>query len=356
MSASATHPNRPNLAAGRAPGVPGFDAVTIWLCVVIAMIFVMVVLGGVTRLTQSGLSMVNWEPIMGVIPPLTHDDWLNAFTAYKHFPEYRDVNYGMTLADFKPIYLMEYTHRMWGRLIGLAFAVPYFWFLARGRVRGRFAWALGGILLLGAAQGVMGWIMVRSGLVHRPSVSQYRLAAHLALAVTIYLLLLWIVMRRTLVREPGAAGLGGHAVVALVFVLVTMTAGAFVAGLDAGLSYNTFPLMDGRWIPDGILMFHPLWRNFFANVATVQFDHRVLAISTVIVVLALALRSTRLSLPRRATWAIYAATIMVLIQATLGISTLLLVVPTPLASAHQAGALVLSAILLWVVYETRRSA
>ena len=171
--------------------MPGYDAVTIWLMVMIVMVFVMVVLGGVTRLTQSGLSIVDWNPIMGAIPPLTAAEWRDAFAAYKHFPEYKDVNYGMTLADFKAIYLMEYVHRLWGRLIGLAFALPYLWFLVRGRVRGRFAWGLAGILALGAAQGLMGWIMVRSGLVDRPSVSQYRLAAHLAIAVTIYLLLLW---------------------------------------------------------------------------------------------------------------------------------------------------------------------
>ncbi len=340
-------------------GVPGYDAVTIWLMVMIVMVFVMVVLGGVTRLTQSGLSIVDWNPIMGAIPPLTAADWHDAFAAYRHFPEYKDVNYGMTLADFKAIYLMEYVHRLWGRLIGLAFALPYLWFLLRGRVRGRFAWELAGILALGAAQGVMGWIMVRSGLVDRPSVSQYRLAAHLAIAVTIYLLLLWVVMTRTLPRQPaGAEALRRPALMALVLALITMAAGAFVAGLDAGLSYNTFPLMDGKLVPDGILMLKPLWRNFFENVATVQFDHRVLAISTVIAVLALVLSSTRLSLPlpARAARAVYAALVMVLVQATLGITTLIFVVPTPLAACHQAGALVLVATLLWVVFETRKPA
>lgn len=356
MSTSTHIPaNTSGTSRGAAP-VPGFDAVTIWLIMVATMVFVMVVLGGVTRLTQSGLSMVNWHPIMGVIPPLSETEWKSAFAAYKHFPEYKDVNYGMTLAEFKNIFWMEYIHRMWGRTIGLVYALPFAWFVLRGTVRGRFAWKLGGILLLGGMQGIMGWIMVKSGLVNMPTVSPYRLTAHLALAVTIYLIVIWIVLRRTLPPRPGAVPLRRPALVAFILVLVTMAAGGFVAGTDAGMTYNTFPLMDGKLVPDGLLALHPVWRNPFENVTMVQFDHRVLAITTVCAVLVLVMASTGVNLYPRARAAVYAAFIMVLVQATLGITTLLLVVPVSLGALHQASALVLCATLLWVVFETRGEA
>jgi cytochrome c oxidase assembly protein subunit 15 len=335
-------------------GANACDAVTVWLIVVIVMVFAMVVIGGVTRLTQSGLSIVNWNPIMGAIPPLSEAAWTDAFNAYKQFPEYQRINYGMTLAEFKAIFLIEYFHRLWGRLIGLAFALPLAWFVVRGRVRGALAWKLGGVLLLGGAQGLMGWLMVQSGLIDNPSVSAYRLTAHLMIAVAIYLILLWLVLGRTL-TPSGATGVRRPALVALTLALITVASGGFVAGLDAGMTYNTFPLMDGQLVPDGLLMLDPVWRNPFENVAMVQFDHRVLAVASVFAVLWLGLRAARRPGQGRARTAALASAAMVLIQGALGITTLLLVVPVSLGAAHQAGAMVLIALLTWTLFESRRS-
>ncbi|MFT5538703.1 MAG: cytochrome c oxidase assembly protein subunit 15 [Alphaproteobacteria bacterium] len=335
---------------------PTTDPVTLWLIGVIIMVVVMVLLGGVTRLTQSGLSMVDWRPIMGVLPPMSDAAWGEAFNAYKRFPEYQRVNYGMTLTEFKAIFLMEYAHRVWGRLIGLVYALPFAWFVICGRVSGRQILTLTGVLLLGAAQGVMGWIMVKSGLIDTPSVSPYRLAAHLTLAVAIYISLLWIVLTRLHpMPTPGARALAIRARVALACALITLVTGAFVAGLDAGMTYNTFPLMDGRWIPDGLLMLEPVWRNLFENVPLVQFNHRWLAIITVIAVLVLGIKATvTLGLPAHARIAAFSAVAAVLAQAVLGITTLILVVPVALGAAHQAGALLLIGLLTWAVHESRR--
>lgn len=336
------------------PAAPanGNDAVTVWLGIVLVMVYAVVILGGVTRLTQSGLSIVDWNPIMGVLPPMDDGAWQDAFNTYKRFPEYQRVNYGMTLAEFKAIYLMEWFHRLWGRLIGLAFALPLAWFALRGRLRGRLAWQLLGLLALGGAQGLMGWIMVKSGLVDNPRVSAHRLAAHLLIAIAIYLSLLWIILDR-IARPSGAVRLRRPALVTLALALITVASGAFVAGLDAGMTYNTFPLMDGKVVPEGILLLEPVWRNPFENVATVQFDHRVLAIALVITIAWLASRAVKAGLQGRALVAVMLALVMALAQATLGITTLILVVPVPLGALHQAGALVLLALLTWIVFESR---
>ena len=334
---------------------PSGGAVTAWLWCMIAMVFAMVVLGGVTRLTQSGLSMVDWRPIMGILPPLSAAAWEDAFAAYRRFPEYRELNYGMTLAEFKAIYLMEYAHRVWGRLIGLAFLLPWLWFVARGKVRGRTALALGGIFLLGAAQGVVGWVMVQSGLVDMPSVSPYRLTVHLVLAVAILGLLFWMVLGRTLVPQPvtDARRLARPALIALGLAALTVISGGFVAGIDAGMTYNTFPLMDGKLVPDGLFMLEPAWRNPFENPAMAQFDHRVLGIATMLAALAPWVRGRGLNLAPRQRLAVNLMALMALVQPGLGITTLLLVVPVPLAAAHQAGALVLLGLILWVLFEAR---
>lgn len=332
-----------------------FDAVSLWLAVIIVMVFAMVILGGVTRLTEAGLSIVNWDPIIGAVPPLSQEAWERAFDAYKQFPEYQRLNRGMELGAFKAIYLMEYAHRLWGRLIGLAFALPLAWFVIAGRVRGRLAWALGGILLLGAAQGAVGWVMVASGLVDEPRVSPYRLALHLALAVAIYLALLWILLGRVL-RPSGARALARPAGAALALGLATILAGAFVAGLDAGLTYNTFPLMDGQLVPPGLWDLTPWWRNLFENVATVQFNHRLAAAATLLATLWLGMTAVKAEPPRRAIAAAHAAMTMALVQVGLGIATLLLVVPVALGALHQAGALILAGLLTWTLFESRAPA
>ncbi len=333
-------------------------SVLVWLSVMIAMIFIMVVLGGVTRLTQSGLSMVDWRPIMGIIPPLTEAQWEQAFAAYKAFPEYQKLNYGMTLSEFQAIFLMEYAHRVWGRLIGLVFILPYLWFLVRGAVRGRFALKLGGVLLLGAGQGVMGWVMVKSGLIDDPSVSAYRLAAHLVLALVLAAILLWMVLARTTEPVPLAEGDRRRVVAplhaALFLAALTVISGAFVAGLDAGQTFNTFPLMDGQWVPDGMLDLTPVWRNPFENVPMVQFDHRVLGILTMLAALFLWARGRGAALRPEARLALNLIGAMALIQPALGITTLLLVVPVSLAAVHQAGAMVLLGLLIWLLHEVKR--
>ncbi len=331
-------------------------AVATWLFLCCALIFLMVVVGGITRLTLSGLSITEWEPVIGVVPPLTHAQWAAEFARYKEIPEYRLIHYGMTLAQFKGIYFWEYTHRLLGRLIGVAFAVPLLWFWLRGRLPPHLAPALLGILGLGFAQGFLGWYMVESGLVHRVEVSQYRLVAHLALALTIYAAILWTALglvftprsfphlTPTLSPRRGGEGdwawlRGAEAMILL--VALTIAAGGFVAGTRAGFVYNTFPLMDGRWVPAGYAQLQPLWRNWFENVTAVQFDHRVLALATAAAVLLLWLAGRRAALPRPARLALHLLLAAAALQAALGISTLLLVVPVPLAAAHQAGAVLL---------------
>ena len=328
--------------------------VAIWLLVCCAMIFLMVVIGGVTRLTESGLSITEWKPVIGAVPPLSEPEWQAEFERYQQIPEYRERNAGMTLAQYKHIFWWEYVHRLWGRLIGLAYLLPLLGFLATGRVRGRLAWRLSGIFVLGALQGALGWYMVKSGLVDRVDVSPYRLTAHLGLALLIYAATLWTALdllrppytgiRGAVLRTDGRAGaLAG-------FVFLTMMAGGLVAGTDAGFVYNTFPLMDGRWIPAGYLDLQPWWLNPFANVAAIQFDHRVLGIATVLLTLLYWWRAHR----NAADGTVHLVLGMALLQAALGISTLLLVVPIPLAATHQAGAVTLFTLALVAAQAGRR--
>lgn len=320
-----------------------------WLLLIGGMVLVMVILGGLTRLTDSGLSMVEWRPITGWLPPLTHAAWEEAFAAYRAFPEYQKINAGMTLAQFQEIYWLEYVHRLWGRLIGVAFALPLAFFLARRWVSGVLGWKLAGIFALGGLQGALGWYMVKSGLVDRPDVSQYRLVAHLGMALAIYSAILWVAMRllsgephRPL--PPPAAGLRARSIVAL--VLLTILAGGFVAGLDAGYAYNTFPLMDGELIPGAIFASSPWWRSFFEDITTVQFDHRLLATATVLAIFAFRWSLRAVPLPSQARRAANMLALWVPVQFLLGVATLLSYVALPLAALHQAGALVLFTLAL----------
>jgi cytochrome c oxidase assembly protein subunit 15 len=313
------------------------------------MIFLMIVVGGVTRLTLSGLSITEWKPVIGIIPPLTHAQWAAEFARYQQVPEYRALHYGMTLADFKGIYFWEYLHRLLGRLIGVAFAAPLMWFWLRGQLPRRLGPALGGILALGFAQGLLGWYMVKSGLADRVEVSQYRLVAHLLLALAIYSLILWTALGIYFPSsDRGEQNEGSRrwrrvAEALIALIGLTIAAGGFVAGTRAGLTYNTFPLMDGRYVPAGYDLLHPFVRNWFEYIPAIQFDHRLLAETTFAFVLALSAfglpRGRTLPNPSRiALWVLLTA---VILQVTLGISTLVLVVPIPLAAAHQAGAVLL---------------
>ena len=324
-----------------------------WLFALCAMVFAMIVLGGVTRLTESGLSIVDWRPVTGILPPLGEAEWRALFERYKASPEFQRANFWMTLADFKGIYWLEYLHRLWGRVIGAAFLIPFVYFLIKRRIDRRLAPHLVLLFALGGAQGLLGWYMVQSGLVDEPTVSQYRLAAHLGLAVVIYGYLLWVALG---LWHPGRAGRATgrrRALVALVWGFATLVSGAFVAGIDAGLAYNTFPLMDGRVVPPGMLSLSPWPINFFENTATVQFTHRVLAIALVVYLAALWLAARGSGLapaPRRAFAMLAGAGFL---QACLGVATLLSGVALHLAAAHQAGAVVVVTAAIWAVFVTR---
>ncbi|MEJ0072453.1 MAG: COX15/CtaA family protein [Pseudomonadota bacterium] len=323
-------------------------AVGWWLIVCCGLIFAMVVIGGVTRLTESGLSIVTWEPIGGAIPPLDQADWQRLFADYQHSPQYRQVNQGMGLDEFRTIFWWEYVHRLWGRLIGLAFLAPLLWFAATGRLARRLRLPLAGIFVLGGLQGALGWWMVASGLRDVPWVSPYRLTAHLGLALLIYAATLWIALDLLRPRAAAAtAGLrrGARALLALVFT--TILAGGFVAGTDAGLIYNSFPWMgDGLIPPDYRNPALGFLQNALENHPAVQFHHRVLAITTVVVVAAFWLAARRHALAPPARHALAGLLAMALLQAGLGISTLLLHVPVALAALHQAGAVALLTLAL----------
>jgi cytochrome c oxidase assembly protein subunit 15 len=333
--------------------------VAAWLFACCALVFAMIVVGGVTRLTHSGLSIVEWQPIVGTLPPLDAAQWQETFAKYRQTPEYRQVNAGMSLAEFKGIFWWEYFHRLLGRAIGVAFLVPLLWFAARREIPREFAWKLAAIFALGALQGALGWYMVKSGLVSDPRVSQLRLTAHLALAFAIFGAMLWIGLalvypqRADLhTRGQRRARSWSRAVAALVFVM--MLTGGFVAGIRAGFAYNTFPLMNGAVAPPEILVLEPAWRNFFYNMATVQFDHRALAWLLALVVpwFWWTLRHAR-GLPPRARFGGDLLLVLLAVQIALGISTLLLVVPIGLAAAHQAGAVLVFAAALNVANALR---
>ncbi|WP_135465782.1 COX15/CtaA family protein [Crenalkalicoccus roseus] len=331
-------------------------AIAWWLLGVAAMVWIMVAIGGATRLTGSGLSIMEWAPISGILPPLTEAEWRRLYDLYRTIPQYELVNRGFGLEGFKQIFWLEWIHRLWGRLIGLAYLLPLAWFWASGRIPPGYRWRLLGLLALGGLQGVVGWFMVASGFEpERTAVSPYRLVLHLGLALVLYAALLWTAL--TLLRpapapvgaEERAARLGvRRAVVLATWLLVAaMLAGGFVAGLRAGFDYNTFPLMDGRLVPEGYAMLSPFWRNMTGNVAAVQFNHRLLATLAGLAALgAAALAWCRLP-PGRARLACLALGGATLLQYALGVATLLLVVPVWLGTLHQATAvLVLSAALL----------
>ncbi len=331
-------------------------AVAAWLYVCCALVFAMVVVGGVTRLTHSGLSIVEWQPIVGTLPPLTDAQWQETFDKYKQTPEFRSVNHAMTLAEFKGIFWWEYFHRLLGRAIGFVFLVPLVVFALRRRIPAGYGWKLAGVFVLGGLQGAMGWYMVQSGLVDDPRVSQFRLTAHLGIALAIFAAMLWVALsltwpQRADLRAPAQRAVRrfAYGIVGVVFAMILT--GGFVAGIRAGFAYNTFPLMHGALVPPEFLMLEPWWRNFFWNMATVQFDHRLLAWALALLVPLLwwKLRATS-ALPERARVGGHLLLALLALQIALGIATLVLVVPIPLAAAHQAGAVLVFAAALNVAH------
>jgi cytochrome c oxidase assembly protein subunit 15 len=312
-------------------------AIVAWLLVCAALVFAIVVVGGVTRLTHSGLSIVEWQPLVGALPPLHEADWRSLFEKYRETPEFKLVNFDMTLEGFKRIFWWEYAHRLLGRLIGVVFFVPFVWFWLRGKLDRPLAWKLGAVFMLGAAQGALGWFMVKSGLVEDPRVSHFRLTAHLGLALAIFATQLWIALD---LLKPRTRALGGLAAALPLIVYLMILSGGMVAGLRAGYAYNTFPLMNGHLVPPETWLLEPWWRNFAYNMATVQLVHRSF-FWLLAALVPIAWWRWR-GLP-----AAHALGAAFLLQAALGISTLLLSVPMALAAAHQAGAALLLAATLW---------
>lgn len=317
--------------------------VRVWLYVMAMMVLIMVVVGGLTRLTESGLSITEWKPVTGIIPPLSEADWLAEFESYKQIPQYQVLNQGMTLDEFKFIFFWEWFHRAWGRVIGLAFAVPFLVFLAQRRFNWSLAAPLAGLFVLGGLQGALGWWMVTSGLTELTSVSQYRLAAHLTAALLLFLALIWVARDLSPSRIMASAADRSSALILLALVIVQIAAGGFVAGLDAGMGYNTWPLMDGALVPSGLGVMDPWWKNLFENALTVQFIHRTIAYVITLYVVALWLyrRGQGGWLPRIA--------VLVVLQVALGVATLLMHVALPVALGHQALAFMLAgAIVAWL--------
>jgi len=329
--------------------------VAVWLLACCVLVFAMVVVGGITRLTHSGLSIVEWQPIVGAVPPLDESAWREAFRKYQQTPEFRHVNPAMDLAGFKSIFWWEYVHRLLGRLIGAAFLLPLLWFAVRGRIDRPLMWKLAAIFALGGVQGALGWYMVQSGLVDDPRVSQYRLAAHLGLAFLIYAAMLWTALDLLFARavDPGPKGLRRFAFALAALVFAQALSGGLVAGIRAGLAYNTFPLMNGRVLPPGMFVIDPWYLNFFNNIATVQFDHRLIAWLLAFLVPWFWVRVRRTAVSRRAKIAADLLLGALALQIALGISTLLLAVPVPLAAAHQAGALLVFTAALLAAHALR---
>ena len=329
-----------------------------WLAVWAAMVAVLVLIGGATRLTESGLSITEWQPVSGVIPPLNDAAWAAEFARYREIPQYRLLHQGMSLAEFKTIFLWEYAHRLWARLLGVALGFPLLWFAVRRRLP-RDVWPrLVGLLVLLGLQGALGWWMVESGLSQRTSVSQYRLAAHLLTALALYAFTVWTAAELIAPRGERAAmadrGLSAGLAALAALVPLTAGSGAFVAGLHAGKIYNTFPLMGAGLVPAEYGQLRPWWRNLFENPAAVQFDHRAIATATFALAMWVsyrAVRSTNRRL-RRATRFVFAA---VLLQVTLGIATLLTGVPVALGVAHQAGAVLLFTAALLALHANGRA-
>ena len=330
--------------------------VAYWLLLCCGLVFVMVVLGGVTRLTGSGLSMVDWRPLMGILPPIGDAEWQRVFEMYQQSPEFQKVNSDFGVDEFKSIFWLEYLHRLLGRTIGLVFLVPFIFYFARGYIR-RNEWARYLLMfVLGGLQGLLGWYMVKSGLVDVPHVSQYRLTAHLAAAFIIYAYMFWVAMS-LLFPQPATAHKHpwyGKTLAVFVMVTVTIFSGGFVAGLKAGKIYNTFPMMGDYWFPPGLMALEPFWRNFFDNMTTVQFDHRWLAITTFVLVVVFWFRARKADVPARARPAINALLHTAVLQVALGITTLLMAVPVFLGASHQAVAMLLFTVALYLVHALRR--
>jgi len=322
-------------------------ALSYWLFICCFSVFCMIIIGAITRLSGSGLSMVEWKPIIGALPPLSEVEWLRVFDLYKQSPEFQKKNFWMELSDFKSIFFWEWAHRLFGRLIGIIYVLPFMFFLVRGWIPQGYKLKLFGLFILGGAQGFMGWYMVKSGLVDIPAVSHYRLAAHLSLALLIYGLMLWLALtfRKGIEQtQKTSSTLYNHGLLTLSCLVLTILWGAYTAGLDAGLVYNdSFPKMGKTWIPEEIWLNRPIWVNIFEDYASVQFLHRWLAMTTLCIALSFAVHALK---KNRKEFCSPAVAVVVLLQFGLGIATLLSKVHMHIAVAHQAGAVILLTTLI----------
>ena len=347
----------PSLARSAAPSRADERALGRWLAVVAAMIVAMIVIGALTRLTELGLSMVEWRPVTGWLPPLSEAAWQAELAKYAASPQGRIVNHGMSLDEFKQIFWLEYIHRLWGRIIGLAFALPFAWFMIRRRIPRWLVPRLFVLLVLGGLQGAIGWIMVASGLRDVPAVSHYKLAMHLILAVALYAYILWLVLTLLAPSRPEhhrrgdiSIAFGTRVLIGALFIVLTW--GAFVAGLRAGQMHTTFPTMSGYWLPPGLLDLSPAWLNFVETQAGVQFAHRWLAKALVLAVALLWWRARRSDVSQPVRRATNMVATMTLLQFALGVATILTGAQIALATLHQAGAVLL---LSTLVLTLRRS-
>lgn len=336
-------------------------SIAVWLLICCALVLAMVVLGGYTRLTHSGLSMVDWEPLMGIIPPLSEQAWLRTFEEYQQYPEYQQINKGMELEGFKSIYLVEYAHRVLGRLVGFVFLLPFLFFLLSRRMTRRLFFQCIGFFLLGGLQGLIGWYMVKSGLVADPHVSHYRLTLHLITAVVIFGVMFWVALRlldqarQNAFTEPGRVLPTFGATVFIVLIALMVMSGGMVAGSRAGFIYNTFPLMGDAWLPSELWAMSPLWLNIFENPVTMQFLHRYIALLILVCALIYLWRIWSLGETRAAVrGAISSVLVLLFLQVVLGISTLLLKVPTALAVLHQGIAVCLFAAFIYLRFSLGR--
>lgn len=330
--------------------------VYIWLFLCAGLIFFMILLGGVTRLTHSGLSMVEWKPLMGIIPPLNSKEWQESFDLYKLYPEYQKINKGMSISEYKYIFMYEYLHRILGRVIGIVFLIPFLFFFFTGRIKKKLTPKLLVMFFLGGFQGLLGWYMVKSGLVNIPSVSQYRLTAHLGNAVIIYAYILWVAFgliedsRQSLVGSVRNITKGirvsSYTITGLLFLMIL--SGGLVAGTRAGLAYSTFPLMGETFIPVGLYSLSPFWLSAFEDITTIQFNHRIFAYLLFILIFSFSINTIRKldsSIIRKV---LAFMLILLTLQICLGIATILLYVPVPIAAAHQSGAIALLTVSIFL--------
>lgn len=362
MTIQALHSGAPHSQNALLPLHRDDRQVATWLLFCAAVVFGMILLGGVTRLTNSGLSMVEWKPLVGVIPPLSEEAWQETFNKYKAFPEYQKVNRGMSLDAFKSIFMFEYLHRVLGRLIGVIFFFPMVYFWAKKKLRQGLSPKLIVLFFLGGFQGLLGWYMVKSGLVNNPRVSQYRLTAHLGVAVLIYAYMLWLSFELLFVRRAAqarTAQLGVHPLarwslwlVGLVYLMIL--SGGLVAGTRAGLAYPTWPLMGDSFIPPGLYSLTPAWLSIFEDVTTIQFNHRMFAYGLTVLIGLFVYGVIRHSSSQRAKLAASLLVIALVVQVTLGVSTLLLQVPVVVAAAHQGGAVILLSAAVYCSHVIRR--